>query len=71
MVKGTFSRVKFCVDYESVIRNAKFALLYFLYMLAYGKISPKYPKILQIWSGKKKSKLIYSTIQAKLKINPL
>ncbi len=57
MVKGTFSSVKFYADYEHVIRNAKFALL-FLYLLAYGKISPKYLKILQIWSGRKTPHII-------------
>ncbi len=45
MANGTFSRVKFYADYESVIRNAKFALLMAKY---------HHPKIIQIRSGKNK-----------------
>ena len=32
MIKGTFSRVKFYANYESIIRNAKFYLFIFLYI---------------------------------------
>ncbi len=52
MVKRNFSWVKFYADYESVIRNAKFALFFFfVHACLYQK---KKPQILQIWSGKKR-----------------